>query len=314
MRTRRPIDATAAGLMALLCAIWGLQQVSLKLTAAQVAPLTMIALRSGVAALLVALAMRARGERIVVTTGRWRDGIAVGALFALEYLLLGEALRHTQASHATVFLYTAPVFAALGLQWRVPSERLSAAQWAGVALAFGGIALTFWGRGAAAAGGVPGASLWGDFLALLAGAAWGATTVMIRVSALATAPATETLLYQLVVGCLVLGAASLATGVHALAITPALVGHFAFQALVVSFASFLCWFWLLRRYLASQLGVLSFMTPPMGVGFAIWLLREPMDARFVLGGALVVAGVLIVSGYGWWHQGAAARAAAGGTR
>ena len=40
-------------------------------------------------------------------------------------------------------------------------------------------------------------ALRGDALALLAGAAWGATTVTIRCPSLAGAPATETLLYQL---------------------------------------------------------------------------------------------------------------------
>ena len=34
-------------------------------------------------------------------------------------------LNLTQASHVTVFLYTAPIFAALGLQARLPAERLA---------------------------------------------------------------------------------------------------------------------------------------------------------------------------------------------
>ena len=45
-----------------------------------------------------------------------------------------------------------------------------------------------------------------------------------------------------------------------------------FQAVIVSFASFLAWFWLLRRYLASPLGVFSFLTPVFGVVLGIWLL------------------------------------------
>ena len=44
-------------LMVLLCAIWGCQQVAIKLAAADIAPLLQVALRSGIAALLVGALM-----------------------------------------------------------------------------------------------------------------------------------------------------------------------------------------------------------------------------------------------------------------
>ena len=53
MDSRQPLDARAITLMVVLCAIWGMQQVVLKATAADIAPIMQIALRSGVAAMLV---------------------------------------------------------------------------------------------------------------------------------------------------------------------------------------------------------------------------------------------------------------------
>ena len=73
--------------------------------------------------------------------------------------------------------------------------------------------------------------------------------------------------------------------------------HLGFQALVVSFASFLAWCWLLRRYLASQLGVFAFLTPLFGVLLGIALLGERPDAGFIAGSALVLAGIAVVSGH-----------------
>lgn len=70
----------------------------------------------------------------------------------------------------------------------------------------------------------------------------------------------------------------------------------AFQGVVVSFASYLAWFGLLRRYLASRLSVFSFMTPLFGVTFGVLVLGEPVDAWFGSGAALVLAGILVVSG------------------
>ena len=50
---RKALDAQASGLMILLCMIWGMQQAVLKLAAPDIAPIMQIALRSGLAALLV---------------------------------------------------------------------------------------------------------------------------------------------------------------------------------------------------------------------------------------------------------------------
>jgi drug/metabolite transporter (DMT)-like permease len=297
MDQRRDLDGRATGLMLVLCLIWGLQQVVLKAAAPDVAPLMQIALRSGVAALLVWLLMVRRGEALAPGDGTWRPGLLVGFLFALEFLLVGEGLRHTSASHMAVFLYTAPIFVALGLHWRLPAERLAAPQWVGIALAFAGIVVTFFWR--APRTGAATVTLWGDLLALLAGVAWAATTVVVRLSSLARISASRTLLYQLVAAFVLLTPAAFALGQAQVRPTPLAWGSLAFQSLVVSFASYLAWFWLLRHYLASRLGVFSFMTPLFGMAFGVWLLDEPLEASFLAGAALVLAGIALVSGHGW---------------
>jgi drug/metabolite transporter (DMT)-like permease len=288
--------------MLLLCIIWGLQQVVLKAAAPDIAPLLQIALRSGIAALLVGLLMFLRGERMSLGDGTWRPGLLVGFLFALEYLFVGEGLRHTSASHTVVFLYTAPAFAALGLHWRLPAERLRTFQWFGILLAFAGIVIAFFGRTPQPMGRSASGILWGDFLALFGGIAWGATTVVIRCSALSRTPATRTLLYQLVGAFILLMLAAVGLGQTGFKSTPLAWGSLLFQSLVMSFASLLVWFWLLRTYLASRLGVFSFMTPLFGMAFGVWLLHEPLEPGFLVGALLVLAGIVLVSGYGWLKQ------------
>ena len=63
MDTRKALDPQAITLMLVLCAIWGMQQVVLKATAADIAPVMQIGLRSGVAALLVVLSITSGFER-----------------------------------------------------------------------------------------------------------------------------------------------------------------------------------------------------------------------------------------------------------
>jgi len=288
--------------MFILCMVWGLQQVVLKAAAVDIAPIFQIALRSGIAAVLVWLVMYIRGERINFHDGTWLPGILVGALFALEYLFVGESLRHTSASHVVVFLYTAPIFAGLGLHWKLPTERLQLLQWLGVLMAFFGIAVAFLGRNPQTAGGSPTNILWGDALAIMGAVSWGATTVVIRCSSLSRTSSNKTLLYQLIGAFILLLFASICSGQTYFHNTRLAWGSMIFQTLIMSFASLLVWFWLLRNYLASRLGVFSFMTPLFGIAFGVWLLNEPVEPSFIAGAALVLPGIALVSGYGWLKQ------------
>lgn len=298
MDSRKSLDSTAIGLMLVLCLIWALQQIALKHTANDISPMFQIALRSGGAAALLALFMRWRGERMCFTDGTAWPGIIAGVLFALEFCLAGEGLRHTSAAHMVVFLYTAPIFAALGLHFSLPSERLAPLQWAGIVLAFGGLAMAFFGR-EGSAGPDAGNALWGDFLALMGGALWGATTVVVRTTRLSQAPVSQTLMYQLLGAFALLTVVSLATGQAHFNPTPAVWASLAFQSVVVAFISFLLWFWLLRQYMASRLGVFTFLTPLFGILLGAWLSNEHIEPSFLMGAFPVLLGIVLVSGHGW---------------
>ncbi len=294
---RKALDQKAVISMLLLCLIWSLQQIVLKATSADFTPIFQLGLRSGGAALLVVLLMAWRRERITLRDGRLTAGLLVGLLFGLEFLLVGEGLRHTSAAHMVVFLYTAPIFAALGLHLRLPAERLVPLQWLGITLAFGGIAIAFLGRDSAATG-FSSDMLLGDFMGLMGGLLWGATTVVVRCSRLSGAPATQTLLYQLVGAFILLTGVALASGQNHFNPTPQVWASLLFQVLVVSFASFLLWFSLLRTYLASRLGAFSFLTPLLGVVMGALLLGEKIETHFVLGAVPVLLGITLVSGHG----------------
>lgn len=289
--TRLPLDPFACGLMLLLCIVWGFQQVSIKLVEQDVAPVLQLAIRSGIAALVLGAITLWREGRGAFGDGTLLPGLGVGLLFTLEFFFISEGLVRTSASHITVFLYTAPIFAALGLHLILPEERLSPVQWLGVLVAFGGIALAFLGKPGNAAG-----SLFGDALGICAAIAWGATTVLIRGSSLSEAAPVKTLFYQLGVAGVVLLAVAAATGRLGLVPSDRALLSLGFQVVVVALISYLGWFWLLRRYLASRLSMLSFMTPLFGVGFGVLVLGEPLDSSFIFGGLLVLGGLLLVTG------------------
>lgn len=274
------LDLQASVLMVVFCLALGFQQVAIKLVAADISPLAQVALRSSLAALLVAALVRWQGIRLVDMRTHWRPGLLVGLGFSAEFTFVAWGLTYTLASHMSVFLYTAPVFAALGLHLLVPDEQLTRRQWVGIGLAFGGMVFAM-----APDTEIDNAAdiLRGDILGLLAGLSWAATTLVIRRSSLAEAPPLQTLYYQLAVaGLLLLPAA-------------AVVASLTFQTLGISLAALLLWFALLKRYFASQLGVFSLLAPVFGVLFGALLLGEPLTPNFLVGGMVLLVGLLIVT-------------------
>lgn len=298
------LDGVAIASLLLCCALWGLNQTVTKLTLADIPPLLQAGSRSLVAALLVALWAGRRGISLSLRNGTLAGGLLAGVLFAGEFAAIFVGLQYTQASRMIVFIYLAPFVVALGMPLVVRSERPTARQLAGLAVAFAGVAwafaegLTGPGSGGRPGGGPGASTLLGDGLGLLAALLWGATTLGIRGSRLASASAEQTLFYQLAVSGVLLTAGSLAAGEH----WPALaglgarpLGLMAFQTVAVTFASYLLWFWLMRHYPATAITSFTLLTPLFGLLAGVWLLNEPLTVRLAVACAAVVLGIALVN-------------------
>ncbi len=293
---RKPLDGLAIGLMVMLCAGWGLQQVAIKVAAPTIGPVMQAGLRSCFASLLVLAFALWRGTPLLQRDNTFRPGIAAGVLFGLEFLCIFVGLGHTTASRMGIFLYIAPVFTALGLHWFVEGERLKAGQWIGVALAFCGMVVAFADGFTHVPAAGQGSTLLGDLLGLLAGILWAVTTVLVRSTSLSSAPPSKTLLYQLAVSGVMLMAAAIVSGQAAsMTMTPLGWGSLLYQTVLIAFASYLAWFWMLRRYLASRLSVFSFLTPLFSVAFGVLLLSESVSLQFAAGAALILCGIVLVN-------------------
>lgn len=292
MGARSNIDSRAAAAMMMICAIWGLQQVAIKAAEPDISAVLQIAIRSGIAALAVYLLARYRREKFVFDRPTLLAGLCVGFLFALEFFFVSEGLRYTSASHMAVFLYTAPLFSAIGLHFVIRHERLSLIQWVGIAIAFGGVVLAISGMSGSSGVENP---LRGDIYGLLAGMSWGGSTIVIRTTGLANCSSKQTLLFQLSGACILLSLLAITTESVHFTLTALAWTSLIFQTLVVSFISYLIWFSLLRHYQASSLGILTFMTPIFGILAGVVILGEPLQIEFVLGSILIVLGLIVVS-------------------
>ncbi len=292
MERKSRLDTTAMVLMVVLCAAWGLQQVAVKVAIAGISPVWQASLRSIGATLLVWAWAAAKGIRLFGRDGTLGAGLLAAALFAGEFAFIYWGLNYTTATRGVVFLYTAPFMIALGAHCFLPGEKLRPLQWLGLACAFAGILAAF-GESL----GLPTKSqLLGDGMLILAAVLWAATTLVIKGSRLAKVSPAKTLFYQLAGSALVLPCVSLALGEPGIiAATPLVLASLAYQTVLVAFASYLVWFWLVATYPAGRLAAFSFLTPLFGVLAGAVLLGERVSAALAAALGLVVIGIWLVN-------------------
>ena len=287
------LDGQAIVILLVCCAFWGVQQVLVKATLPELAPVFQAAVRFVGATVLLWLWCVWRGVRLFERDGTLGAGLLAGALFAGEFAAMYLGLQHTTASRLTVFLYTSPFWVALILPLLVPAERLRPLQWVGLACAFAGVAFAL--REGFSQGGA-GLTWRGDLLGLAAGALWGLTTVTIRATGLARVSPEKMLFYQVAVSAFTLPLLSWALG------EPwnwqwsgFATASLAVQTLIGAFVSYLVWMWLLAHYPATRISAFVFLTPLFALGAGALWLGEAITGSLVAALALVALGIVLVN-------------------
>jgi drug/metabolite transporter (DMT)-like permease len=288
----RPLDSIAIVIAVVLCLSWGVNQVAVKLAIPEIPPLIQAAVRSTGAAVIVALWARWRGIPLFLKDATLLPGVVAGVLFAVEFILVYRGLVWTTATRAVLFIYLAPFFVVIGSRYTLSGDSFGPSQWIGLLLSFAGIVLAF---------GVPtpasdSRQMIGDAMMLGAAAAWAATTLVIKGSALNGVSAEKTLLYQLVVSAPLLALGAIIFGERLSAVPSVLaLGSLAYQTIWVVSVTFLAWFALIIRYSASRLSVFTFLAPLFGVAAGNVILGDPLTPAFAVAAAMVAGGLVLVN-------------------
>ena len=293
MSTRKAhLDTFAMCLLLACCLFWGLQQVLIKATLAELPPMFQASLRLVGATALLGLWCLWRGVSLFGRDGSLGAGLLAGALFGAEFACIYLGLQHTTASRLTVFLYTSPFWVAVLVPLWVQSEKLRGMQWLGLSCAF--VAVLFALREGFT--GDPAATTPGDLLGLLAGMLWGLTTVVIRASSLTRLSAEKLLFYQVAVSTAALPLLSLALGERWVwTFSPFALTSLLLQTVVGAFASYLAWMWMLGRYPATKISVFVFLTPLFALLFGALWLKEAVTPSLLAALVLVALGIVLVN-------------------
>lgn len=275
----KPLRAEMAGVAFVL--VWSSGYVVGALATQVVPPLAVTLWRFGVAAVVLAVIARVRGER----WPRGRELVGVGAvgipLFAVQFGALYTALADGMPASTTALIAcSAPLLVAVigaGARW----ERLHPGQWVGIGLGVVGVAVTLADR----VGRPPsvGALAW-TLLGLVALAVGTVMQARLRPGAGPSAVAAT----ELAVAFVVLAVWAPLRGSVAIPLTAHAVGTFAWLALVSGVGAPLLLFTLIRTRGATRTSSYLFVVPAV-TAIAAWpILGTPP-------GLLTVAGLVVVA-------------------
>jgi drug/metabolite transporter (DMT)-like permease len=287
------IPATGVVLLVFLCLLWGGNMVSIKISNQGIPPILGALVRSVLSATLLWAYACFKGQRVFLDAADLKHGVAIGGMFGVEFLMLYYGLDLTNASRAVIFLYTQPLWTALGAHFFLSAERLSVMKSMGLFLSFAGLVTVFGSKA-----GTLGDLYWvGDLLEVGAAALWAATSIYIKRFML-NKPIThyQTLFAQLFfsIPVLALGFLIFEWG-KPLHLEPLVVGSLVYQGVIIAFMSYLVWFWMIHRYQVSRLAAFTFLTPLSGVILSGVILNEPLTAILIVGLVLVGGGLYLVN-------------------
>jgi drug/metabolite transporter (DMT)-like permease len=272
-------------LFAAMCLIWGVPYLLIRVAVRDLSPATVVFLRTGIAALVLApVAIRRGGLSNLLA--RWRPLVVYSAIeVAVPWWLLTDAERHLSSALAGLLLAAVPLFGiVLGRliadtevvdRWRVLGPLLGAGGVAALVglqlghlnlLAVGAVLLTALGYAA-------GPQLLTRRLADLP--AVNVVTASLVLSSLAWAPA---------------AAASWPSSVSAKAAASVVA-----LALVCTAAAFLVFFALIAEVGPSRATVITFVNPAVAIALGVAVLGEQFTAGMAVGFPLVLAGSVLAT-------------------
>jgi drug/metabolite transporter (DMT)-like permease len=290
--TTRPLDSIGIALALLLCLSWGFNQVAVKLALHDIPPQLQGAIRSVVAAFIVAGWCRLRGIPLLTHDGTLKPGLITGAFFGCEFVCIYQGLSYTTATRAVLFMYLAPFFVVVLARVFLPADKFKLWQWIGLCLSFAGIVVAF---------GLPTPALdprqmLGDILIVAGALGWAITTVVIKASRLNKVAPEKVMMYQLIVSAPIMAAAAYAAGETITRWPDAqALGWLAYQTVWVVSVTFVIWFGLIKNYSANRLSAFTVLTPLFGVAAGHFMLGDPLTPAFIVAVALVAGGLILVN-------------------
>lgn len=217
-------------------------------------------------------------------------GVAIGTVFAIEFLCLFMALDLTAVGRASVIFYSMPLWLAVAAHFWLPNERITPKRGAGLGLAFIGTAWAILSKSPSGH-----ASIAGDMFALVGAWGWAGTAFLARKTRLREAGPEAQLFWMVLISGPILLAASPFFGPLIRDVQPIHWLWLVFQAGVIVAGVFITWLWLLSVYPTSTVASFSFLTPLFAIILGYLIFDEALSFGLMMAAGFVAAGIALIN-------------------
>ena len=280
--------------LAVLILIWGTTWAVIRIGLRGLPPFTGVAMRFGIAAIVLFAVARAFGVR----PERGRRARVLGAVnaalaFSLSYGVVYWAEQWVPSGLASVLFSTFPLMVAGLAHFALPGERIQLASAAGILVGFLGVLVIF-----------------SEDLAALGGQQAVTASIVFLLSPLAAAVANVVVkrwgkgVHPLSLTAPPMAATAVVMGVLAvifergreLSFDASSVGALLYLAIAGTAVTFFLYFWLLDRLPATRLSLITYGIPVVAVTVGTLGLGEPFTGRMLMGSGLILVGVSLAVG------------------
>ncbi len=289
---RGPSKRRVLAAFAAIYFFWGTTFLAVRIVVAVVPPLVAISVRCVGGALILWAWLAWRREISRPTLAQWRHAAIVGLfLFLTGQALLAWGLQSVSSGQAALISATIPLWLVL-LQSAKRRTLPSPMVVAGLALGTAGVALL--AGGAALNSGTP----LHRTLLIIAAFSWSLGSLLGRNGARPSSVAQGTAM-QLTTGAVwVLGTSALRGDLHGWAtwaITPGIIGAFAFLVVCGTVLGFGAYTWLLQVSSPALVGSYAFVNPIVALALG-WLVGDDhITVRMLIAAALVIGAVVLTT-------------------
>jgi drug/metabolite transporter (DMT)-like permease len=271
--------------------IWGSSYMFIRIAVAEVPPITLVACRLVLAALVLTITLLATGRPIPWSKKLWGAYSVMGFLSgALPYVLISWGEQYINSSLAALLQATMPIFTIILALFLVDDEHMSWTAVLGVVLGFAGVAVLMLPdlrRGLQA-------SLLGQLAIVASSISYAGATVFARSRLRGQPPLTSTM-GQLTAGALFTVPLSLLIDrPFALSPSPAAIASWLALTILGTVVAYVIYYALIERASATFVSTVTYIIPIVGLILGALVLHEPVTINLLISTALIIAGVLLV--------------------
>jgi drug/metabolite transporter (DMT)-like permease len=271
---------------------WGSSYLFIKIGVGSIPPLTLIAGRLGIGALMLAIVVWRAGVTLPRDRRTYGHLIAMAVLnIVIPFTLITWAEQAVPSALASILNGTVPLFTIVFAALFLHDEPITVNRVVGLLVGFAGVfVLTGRTLGDASSG-----SIAGEVALVLSAVSYGAGNVYARRNVRSLAPVHQAFFQVAIAFAIVVALAAVVDRPWTVQPAPDAIFAVVWLGVLGSGFAYLFFFRLLSRWGSTRSSLVAYLLPVVGIVLGAVVLREAVDARVLAGTALVIGGVALVN-------------------